>query len=68
MMHWGRPRGKAGTITAGLFLHHFVPDDTRWAHVDIAGSAWTEKDAGILTKGATGTPARALVTWLRGLA
>lgn len=59
---------KAGTITAGLFLHHFVPDAVRWAHLDIAGSAWTEKDAGILTKGATGTPVRALVTWLRNQA
>ena len=56
---------KAGTITAGLFLHHFVPDEVRWAHLDIAGSAWTDKDAGILTKGATGTPVRALITWLR---
>ena len=58
---------KAGSITAGLFLHHFVPDEVRWAHLDIAGSAWTDKDSGILTKGATGAPARALVTWLRGL-
>lgn len=58
---------KAGTITAGLFLHHFVPDEVRWAHLDIAGSAWTDTDSGIHSKGATGAPARALVTWLRGL-
>ncbi len=58
---------KAGTITAGLFLHNFVPDEVRWAHLDIAGSAWTDKDAGISSKGATGAPARALVTWLRNL-
>ncbi len=58
---------KAGTITAGLFLHNFVPDEVRWAHLDIAGSAWTDTDNGILSKGATGAPARALLTWLRSL-
>jgi leucyl aminopeptidase len=30
---------KAGTITAASFLEEFV-DDTPWAHVDIAGTAW----------------------------
>ena len=41
---------KAGTITAASFLEEFV-DDTPWAHVDIAGTAWdvgreyTGKDA-----------------------
>ncbi len=60
---------KAGTITAGLFLHHFVPDHVRWAHLDIAGSAWNDRSVeGVYTKGATGTPVRALVGWLRSLA
>jgi leucyl aminopeptidase len=41
---------KAGTITAASFLEEFV-DETPWAHVDIAGTAWdvgreyTGKDA-----------------------
>ena len=41
---------EAGTITAASFLEEFV-DDTPWAHVDIAGTAWdvgrpyTGKDA-----------------------
>jgi leucyl aminopeptidase len=30
---------KAGTITAASFLEEFV-DETPWAHVDIAGTAW----------------------------
>jgi leucyl aminopeptidase len=30
---------KAGTITAASFLEEFV-DDTAWAHIDIAGTAW----------------------------
>ncbi len=54
----------AGTIVAGLFLHRFVPEETRWAHLDIAGSAWTDRAAGIFSKGATGVPVRALVQWL----
>ncbi|MBW3659911.1 MAG: leucyl aminopeptidase, partial [Actinobacteria bacterium] len=57
---------KAGVITAGLFLHHFVGDDVPWAHLDIAGVAWNDggKD-GYRTKGATGSPVRMLVEWLR---
>jgi leucyl aminopeptidase len=54
----------AGTIVAGLFLHRFVPAETRWAHLDIAGSAWTDSANGIFSKGATGVPVRALVAWL----
>lgn len=59
---------EAGTITAGLFLHHFVPEDVRWAHLDIAGSAWSDGGDSVTTKGATGTPVRALIGWLRSLA
>jgi len=33
-----------GAITAGLFLKEFV-GDTPWAHLDIAGPAWAEKEA-----------------------
>ncbi|MBW3620647.1 MAG: leucyl aminopeptidase [Actinobacteria bacterium] len=57
---------KAGTITAGLFLHHFVGDDVSWAHLDIAGVAWNDGGReGYLPKGATGVPVRMLVEWLR---
>lgn len=34
-------KGAAGTISAGLFLQHFVKK-TPWAHLDIAGPAWNE--------------------------
>jgi len=33
-----------GAITAGLFLKEFV-GDTPWAHLDIAGPAWAEKES-----------------------
>jgi leucyl aminopeptidase len=32
----GRKGYKAGTITAGYFLRHFVPKTINWAHLDIA--------------------------------
>jgi leucyl aminopeptidase len=55
----------AGTIFAGLFLHRFVGEGLPWAHLDIAGTAWTDEASGYLTKGATGVPVRTLVEWLR---
>lgn len=30
----------AGTITAAAFLKQFINDDVKWAHFDIAGTAW----------------------------
>ena len=53
----GGPR--AGTITAGCFLSRFT-NDFRWAHLDIAGTAW---DQGHL-KGATGRPVPLLMEYL----
>mgnify|MGYP001570239943 FL=1 len=35
--------GSAGTITAALFLKHFV-DETPWAHLDIAGPSYVERE------------------------
>jgi leucyl aminopeptidase len=37
-------RGQAGTISAALFLKPFV-GDIPWAHLDIAGPAYTEKES-----------------------
>ena len=49
----------AGTITAGCFLSRFTKGQ-RWAHLDIAGSAWNSgKD-----KGATGRPVPLLLQYL----
>ncbi|UCG12037.1 MAG: leucyl aminopeptidase [Deltaproteobacteria bacterium] len=45
---------KAGAITAAIFLKQFVPDGTPWAHLDIAGCVWEEKDRPLTPKGATG--------------
>ena len=58
----------AGTIRAGLFLSKFVDEGIPWAHLDIAGVAWTDRATGELTKGSTGVPVRTLLTWLRAQA
>jgi leucyl aminopeptidase len=41
-----------GSITAAQFLQRFV-NDVPWAHIDIAGMAWSKKDAPTVPKGAT---------------
>jgi len=56
------PRG-GGAITAGLFLKEFA-GATPWAHLDIAGPAFTEKDLPLAPKGATGVAVRTLLTYL----
>jgi len=57
----GRP---AGTITAAAFLQTFASDYT-WAHLDIAGTAWQEKDRDYLSQGGTGVGVRLLIEYLR---
>ncbi|WP_026886010.1 leucyl aminopeptidase [Clostridium beijerinckii] len=49
----------AGTITAGLFIGEFVQNKP-WLHLDIAGTAWTEKETGYCSKGGTGVGVRTL--------
>ncbi|PHX88787.1 MAG: leucyl aminopeptidase [Pelagibacteraceae bacterium] len=46
--------GGAGSITAAHFLQRFLKNNTPWAHLDIAGMAWTKKDLDIVPTGATG--------------
>lgn len=60
----GRP---AGTITGAMFLKQFVDEGKSWAHLDIAGTAWTEKELPYLAKGPTGTPLRTFVSLVEGM-
>ena len=48
-----------GSITAAQFLQRFV-NDVPWAHLDIAGMAWSDKDAPTVPKGATAFGVRLL--------
>jgi leucyl aminopeptidase len=57
--------GRAGgSITAAQFLQRFVKG-TAWAHLDIAGMAWTQKDAPIVPKGASAFGVRLLDRFVR---
>jgi leucyl aminopeptidase len=54
----------AGSITAAQFLQRFV-NDSPWAHLDIAGVAWSQKDAPTTPKGGTGFGVRLLDRFVR---
>ncbi|MEQ8310151.1 MAG: leucyl aminopeptidase [Sphingopyxis sp.] len=51
---------EGGSITAAQFLKRFVEDGVAWAHLDIAGMAWADKDGPVYAKGATGYGVRLL--------
>jgi len=50
-----------GSLTAGLFLREFVADGIPWAHLDIAGTAWSSDVDGDMIKGGTGFGVRTLL-------
>jgi leucyl aminopeptidase len=52
-----------GAITAALFLREFA-GDLRWAHLDIAGPAFTEKELPLAPKGGTGIAVRTLLSYI----
>lgn len=62
MKNIGSP-GEAGALIGGLFLREFT-SGLPWAHLDIAGPARSEEDAGYLRKGATGFGVRTLIELL----
>jgi leucyl aminopeptidase len=45
---------EGGSITAAVFLQRFIESGVKWAHLDIAGMAWSDKAANLYDKGATG--------------
>ena len=49
-----------GSITAAQFLERFIQNGTAWAHLDIAGVTWSDKDRPTAPKGATGFGVRLL--------
>ena len=53
-----------GSITAALFLQDFVPKNLPWAHLDIAGTVWSDKGRSLDPAGATGFGVRTLVHWI----
>jgi leucyl aminopeptidase len=57
----GKPDGAA--IVAAAFIQRFAPA-RGWAHLDIAGTAWSEAERGEHTRGATGYGVRLLAEWI----
>jgi len=56
----------AGSVTAALYLEHFV-GDSRWFHLDIAGTGRSETDTGENAKGGTGFGVRFFIDWIVSL-
>lgn len=53
-----------GAINGALFLAEFAPEGIPWAHLDIAGPAYAEKDQPLTPKGGTGFGVRMILQWL----
>ncbi|GCD20655.1 leucyl aminopeptidase family protein [Cellulomonas algicola] len=59
------PTGQPDGIISALFLHEFT-EGVPWAHLDIAGTAWSTVDAGWQTPGCTGVGARTILAAAAG--
>ena len=55
----------AGSSSAAAFLARFIKDGVPWAHLDIAGMAWSDKDKPTIPKGGTGFGVRLLDEFVR---
>ncbi len=53
-----------GASAAGMFLKEFVTDKVKWAHLDVAGTAFLESPKKELCKGASGIGVRTLITYI----
>lgn len=59
--------GKTGSlVTAAYFLYEFA-EKTPWVHLDIAGTAWVEKDKPYIPKGASGIGVRLLIDLIKNI-
>ncbi|MBM4145573.1 MAG: leucyl aminopeptidase [Nitrospira sp.] len=58
--------GKSGSlISSAYFLYEFA-GDTPWVHLDIAGTAWIEKEKPYMPKGASGIGVRLILDLIKG--
>ena len=53
-----------GTSAAALFLQKFVKPEVKWAHIDIAGTAFLDKPQKEFIAGATGVGVRTLLNYI----
>lgn len=57
-----------GAINGALFLKEFVGETTKWAHLDIAGPAFAEKETALFRLGGTGFGVRTLLSFIEAQA
>ncbi len=57
--------GNAGMSTGAQFIAEFIKPETPWAHLDIAGMAWSTTDSATTPKGAVGFGVRLLSEYIR---
>ncbi len=62
LSNMGSDPAMAGTITAGLFLSHFVEKDIKWAHFDVFG--WSKDSPCVTSFGAESYALRALLGYI----
>lgn len=60
--------GEVGAITAALFLREFIPENVKWSHWDVAGTAFTTKEYKYTSFGSTGFGIHSLVALAQRLA
>ena len=56
-----------GAVTAGMFLKQFVPEKVSWAHMDVAGVAFSQKERSGTPVGASGFGVILTLTYLENL-
>ncbi|HEX8947656.1 MAG TPA: leucyl aminopeptidase, partial [Dissulfurispiraceae bacterium] len=59
--------GRSGSLASSAYFLKEFTGDTPWVHLDIAGTAWNDKDKTYLPKGASGIGVRLLLDFLEGL-
>ncbi|MGH9549375.1 MAG: M17 family metallopeptidase, partial [Terriglobales bacterium] len=59
-------RGEAGSSSAAMFLREFVEGGKPWAHLDIAGPGWLEKERDEMNKGGTAFGVRTICHYILG--
>lgn len=60
LQNLGKTGRYAGACTAAGFLEHFIEENTPWAHMDIAGTAWIKADRPTVPRYGTGFAVRTL--------
>lgn len=59
--------GKSGSLVSSAYFLYEFAGDVPWVHLDIAGTAWTEKEKPYMPKGASGIGVRLILNLIKRL-